>query len=74
MGYTARHCIKTKMSLAVVVVHTISPRIQGGRGGCIFAFEASLFYRVCSSTARATQRNPVLKNKTKRKKRNEEAS
>jgi hypothetical protein len=35
----------------------------GGRR--IFEFEASLVYRVSSSTARAIQRNPVLKNKTK---------
>jgi hypothetical protein len=28
-------------------------------------FEASLDYRVSSKTSRATQRNPVLKNKTK---------
>jgi hypothetical protein len=30
-------------------------------------FEASLVYRVSSRIARATQRNPVLKNKTKQK-------
>jgi hypothetical protein len=30
----------------------------------ISEFEASLFYRVSSRTSRATQRNPVLKNKT----------
>jgi hypothetical protein len=30
-------------------------------------FEASLVYRVSSRTARATQRNPVLKKKRKRK-------
>jgi hypothetical protein len=35
----------------------------GGRGRRISEFEASLFYRVSSRTARATQRNPVLKNK-----------
>jgi hypothetical protein len=34
--------------------------------------EASLVYRVSSRTARATQRNPVSKNKNKRKKRREE--
>jgi hypothetical protein len=33
----------------------------GGRGRCISEFEASLVYRVSSRTARATQRNPVLK-------------
>jgi uncharacterized membrane protein len=41
----------------------------GGRGRQISEFEASLVYRVSSRTARATQRNPVLKkNKTKNKK------
>jgi hypothetical protein len=45
----------------------------GGRGRRISEFEPSLFYRVSSRTARATQRNPVLKkqkqkqNKTKKK-------
>jgi hypothetical protein len=34
----------------------------GGRGRWISEFEASLVYRVSSRTARATQRNPVLKN------------
>jgi hypothetical protein len=40
----------------------------GGRGRGISEFEASLIYRVSSRTARATQRNPVLKKKKKRKK------
>jgi hypothetical protein len=35
----------------------------GGRGRQISEFEASLVYKVSSRTARATQRNPVLKNK-----------
>jgi hypothetical protein len=35
----------------------------GGRGRWISEFEASLVYRVSSRTPRATQRNPVLKNK-----------
>jgi hypothetical protein len=35
----------------------------GGRGGRISEFKASLVYKVSSRTARATQRNPVLKNK-----------
>jgi hypothetical protein len=39
----------------------------GGRGRWIYEFEASLVYRVTSRTARATQRNPVLK-KTKKTK------
>jgi hypothetical protein len=40
----------------------------GGRGRWISEFEASLVYRVSSRTARATQRNPVSKNKTKQNK------
>jgi hypothetical protein len=40
----------------------------GGRGRQISEFEASLVYRVSSRTARATQRNPVLKNKNKQQK------
>jgi hypothetical protein len=35
----------------------------GGRGTWISEFKASLVYRVSSRTARATQRNTVLKNK-----------
>jgi hypothetical protein len=37
----------------------------GGRGRRISEFEASLVYKVISRTIRATQRNPVSKNKTK---------
>jgi hypothetical protein len=40
----------------------------GGRGRQISEFEASLVYRVSSRTARATQRNPVLKKKNKQTK------
>jgi hypothetical protein len=40
----------------------------GGRGRQISEFEASLVYRVSSRTARATQKNPVLKNKQTNKK------
>jgi uncharacterized protein (DUF2252 family) len=36
----------------------------GGRGRWISEFEASLVYRVSSRTARAAQRNPVLKKQT----------
>jgi hypothetical protein len=36
-----------------------------GRGRWISDFEASLVYRVSSRTAKATQRNPASKNKTK---------
>jgi hypothetical protein len=44
----------------------------GGRGRCISEFEASLVYKVSSRTARATQRNPVSKNKKKRKEKKKE--
>jgi hypothetical protein len=37
----------------------------GSRGRRISEFEASLVYKVSSRTARATQRNPVSKNKQK---------
>jgi hypothetical protein len=42
----------------------------GSRGRWISEFEASLVYRVSSRTARAIQRNPVSKNKTKQNKTN----
>jgi hypothetical protein len=43
----------------MVVVHSFNPSIEEAE------FEASLFYRMSSRTARATQWDPVLKNKTK---------
>jgi hypothetical protein len=42
----------------------------GGRGRWISELEASLVYKVSSRTARAIQRNPVLKNKNKTKTKN----
>jgi hypothetical protein len=42
---------------------------QGSRGRWISEFEASLVYKVSSRTARATQRNPVLIKKRKKKER-----
>jgi hypothetical protein len=39
----------------------------GGRGRWISEFEASLVYRVSSRIARAAQRNPVSKNRKKKK-------
>jgi hypothetical protein len=44
----------------------------GGRGRQISEFKASLVYRVSSRTARAIQRNPVLKNKNKNKNKRKE--
>jgi hypothetical protein len=41
--------------------------MQEAEASWISEFEASLVYRVSSRTARATQRNPVLKKKEKRK-------
>jgi hypothetical protein len=38
-----------------------------GRGKQISEFEANLVYKVSSRTARATQRNPVSKNKKQKK-------
>jgi hypothetical protein len=45
----------------------LSSQHLGGRGRWISEFEASLVYRLRSRTARATQRNPVSKNKQKTK-------
>jgi hypothetical protein len=42
-----------------------------GRGRWISEFEAGLVYRVSSRTARATQKNPVSKNKKIKEKRKE---
>jgi hypothetical protein len=44
----------------------------GGRGRQISEFEASLVYTVSSRTARATQRNPILKKKKKEEKEKKE--
>jgi hypothetical protein len=57
-----------KPSQPGMVAHAFHPSILGGRGRQISKFKASLVYRVSSRTARATQRNPVLKNKTTTKK------
>ena len=49
-----------------MVVHTFDPRTQEAEAGGS-EFEASLVYTVSSKTAKATQRNPVLKKKNKTK-------
>jgi hypothetical protein len=46
----------------------------GGRGRRISEFEVSLVYKVSSRTARATQRNPVLKNQKEKKKKKRKKS
>jgi hypothetical protein len=43
-----------------------------GRGRQISEFKASLVYKMSSRTARAILRNPVLKNKQKKKERESE--
>jgi hypothetical protein len=50
-----------------MVAHAFIPALGGGRGRRISEFEASLVYKVSSRTARAIQRNPVLKNQNKNK-------
>jgi hypothetical protein len=40
----------------------------GGRGRWISEFKASLVYRVSSRTAKTAQRNPVSKNRGRKKK------
>ena len=56
--------IKNKNSRAVVA-HAFNPSIWEAEAGGISEFEASLVYKVSSRTARAIQRNPASKNKTK---------
>jgi hypothetical protein len=41
------------------------PALRRQRQADGYMFKVSLVYRVSSRTARATQKNPVLKNKTK---------
>jgi hypothetical protein len=58
-----------------VVAQSYNPSTQEAEAGRVSEFEASLVYRVSSKTARATQRNPVLKkNKTKREEKRKEKS
>jgi hypothetical protein len=57
----------TALAGQAVVAHAFNPSTWGGRGRRTSEFEASLVYRVSSRTARAIQRNPVLK-KTKQNK------
>jgi hypothetical protein len=52
------------------MAHAFDPKHLGGRGKWISELEASLVYRVSSRTARATQSNPVSKNKKTKNKKN----
>jgi hypothetical protein len=49
-----------------MVAHAFNPSTWEAETGRISEFEASLVYKVSSRTARATQRNPVSKNKQKK--------
>jgi hypothetical protein len=51
-----------------VVAHAFNPSAWEAEGGQISEFKASLVYKMSSSIARATQRNPVSKKKKKKKK------
>jgi hypothetical protein len=50
--------------------HAFNPSTQETEARQISEFEASLAYKVSSRTARAIQRNPVLKNQKRKKKAN----
>jgi hypothetical protein len=47
------------------VVAPLIPALRWQKWAYLFEFETSLVYRVSSRRARATERNPVLKKKTK---------
>ena len=53
--------------MSLVMVALLNPSTWEGRGRKISEFEANLVYRVSSRTDRATQRNPVSKNKNKKR-------
>jgi hypothetical protein len=59
--------VKSLHSELGVVAHAFNPSTWEGRGRRISEFEASLVYKMSSRTARATQRNPDLRNQKKKK-------
>ena len=67
---TYKQTYKQKRSLFswAVVAHTCNPSTLRGRDRWISEFEFNLVYRVSPRTARAPQRNPVLKLQKKNKK------
>ena len=65
MGHEGHFSSWKSLSLQHVRICAVTLRRQ--RQGDPCEFEASLVYRVSSRTARATQRNPVLKKQTGKK-------
>jgi hypothetical protein len=63
-----------KKSISQAWWHTPLIPALGGRGRWISEFKASLFYKVSSRTARATQRNPVSKKQKQKKKKKKNPS
>ena len=57
--------MKRVIGSQAVVVHTLIPVLGRQKQADLCEFKASLVYRVSSRTVKATQRSPVLKNKTK---------
>lgn len=47
-----------------MVAHTFNPRTWEAKASKSHEFETNLIFRVSSRTCRATERNPVLKNKS----------
>jgi hypothetical protein len=66
---TPNLCCDKKHRELGLVVHTFN--LSTCKGRWISDLEASLVYKVNSMTARAIQRNPVLKNQKKKKKKKE---
>jgi hypothetical protein len=57
-----------------VVAHTFNPSTQEAEEANFSEFEATLVNRVSSRTAKATQRNPVSKNKKQNKKKKKQTN
>ena len=56
------------VAVVVAAVPTFDPSTQEAEAGWSLEFEARLIYKLSSRTARAVQRKPVTRNKTKQTK------
>jgi hypothetical protein len=65
LSHIVRPCLKKTKQMPGVVAHAFNPSTWEAEAGKFL--KASLVYKVSSRTARATQRNPVSKNKNKNK-------